>query len=39
MKISRKRPSIYEACERKFGVRWKKGVIFTYGDTIRLLRI
>ena len=34
MKLSKEKPPIYEACAKKFGVNWKRGIIFTYGDTV-----
>jgi len=34
MKTSKEKPPIYERCHKQFGVNWKEGVIFTYGDTI-----
>jgi len=36
MKIyfSKEKPPIYEQCAKKFGVRWKDRIIFTYGNTI-----
>ena len=33
MKISHKKPKIYDKCREVFGVDWDKGIIMTYGDT------
>jgi len=34
MKISHRKPEIYESCHKVFGVNWDQGIIITYGDTI-----
>jgi hypothetical protein len=34
VKFSKQKPPIYEKCEEMFGVKWKKGIIMTYGDTV-----
>lgn len=34
IKFSNEKPKILERCEEAFGVKWNKGVIITYGDTI-----
>ncbi len=34
MKLSNRKPDIYEKCKRVFGVDWDRGVIITYGDTV-----
>lgn len=34
VRFSKEKPPIYEECVKRFGVNWKKGIIFTYGDTI-----
>lgn len=32
--FSKEKPPVYDECVRRFGVNWKRGVIFTYGNTI-----
>lgn len=34
MKLSDRKPEIYQKCHDKFGVEWDKGIIITYGDTV-----
>lgn len=34
MKLSNRIPAIYLRCKKAFGVKWDKGVIITYGDTV-----
>jgi hypothetical protein len=34
VKFSHKKPPIYDACVKAFGVDWDKGIIITYGDTV-----
>lgn len=34
IKFSKQKPPIYDKCEEMFGVKWKKGIIITYGNTI-----
>jgi hypothetical protein len=34
VKFSKQKPPVYERCEEMFGVKWKKGIIMTYGNTI-----
>lgn len=32
--FSKEKPPVYDECVKRFGVNWKRGVIFTYGNTI-----
>ena len=34
MQFSREQPEIFDRCAKVFNIKWKDGVIITYGDTI-----
>jgi hypothetical protein len=34
IKYSSEKPPVLDRCEKEFGVKWEKGIIITYGDTV-----